>query len=56
MLVQERLFVGDTCFQVMDALHIRDIGMKAGIGQCSILADALRLEIGRESEKGFALG
>ena len=46
VLVQERLLVVDACLQVMDALHIRDVGAKAGIGQRSILADGLRLEIG----------
>ena len=41
VLVQKRLLVGDACLKVVDALHVGEIGTKAGIGQGSTLSDAL---------------
>jgi hypothetical protein len=53
VLVKERLRIGGADLQVVDALHVRDVGTKTSIGQRSILSEGLCLEVGCKVGEGI---
>ena len=57
VLAQEGLRVVGADLDVVDALHIREVGVDAGVGEGAVLRDGLVLKVGRpEIGKWIAAG